>query len=152
MKPLRRRSRRPPGSGLQGFLTGLVACWLFAQALGLAHAVLHPRRAAPPSAVAPAALQPHAARRAEAPAAAVGGDTLASALARAFHPRDDATGADDSVCRLYAQLAQGDVAAGATPSAAAGDGRTNAAPPQAIAGAFAAPRRGTQARAPPARG
>ena len=72
-------------------------------------------------------------------------------LARAFHPRGDAAGTDDGVCRLYGQLAHADLASGARPAGAAAGPCAAAAPARvAAARVVAAPRHATQARAPPA--
>ena len=118
-------------------LAGLVAFWLLTQALGHVHAVLHAR---------PSALPGTSAR---AGAAAAG--PFVAALSRAFHPPGDPARPDDGLCRLYAQLAQGDLAADTTPVLST-DG-TFAAPAGAVvASADAAPRRGRQARGPPAFG
>ncbi len=155
--------RRSPASRRPlGFLAALLACWLLTQALGQAHAVLHLRRPAATPVIAPAlqrtatllspATPPAAAAApsAEAPAGAPG-PAFAAALGRAFHPRSDPQAVDDGVCRLYAQLAQGDLASGAMPPVAPAAGCIAVVAVVPV-GAAAAPRRGTQARGPPGRG
>ena len=109
-------------------LAALVAFWLLTQALGQIHAVLHAR----PSTAAP-------------------GPSAAASLGRAFHPQGDPARPDDGLCRLYAQLAQGDLAAGTAPVVPA-DGAYAIPAGTAVALADAAPRRGRQARGPPAFG
>ena len=93
-------------------LAGLVALWLLTQALGQIHAVLHAR----PSALSSTGAGANAGAGAAAP-----GPSAAASLGRAFHPQGDPARSDDGLCRLYAQLAQGDLASGtATPVPADG--------------------------------
>jgi len=131
-RPTARRS--PPW--LRSALIGCVAAWLLAQTLGHLHAVLHARPAA-------AALTAAAAPNAGAPAA------QAPSLSRAFHPTGDPTQSDGGLlCRLYAQAVQGGLAIGAAPAVAA-DGGFAVPAAAAPVSADTAPRRGSQARAPP---
>ena len=118
-------------------LAGLVALWLLTQALGQIHAVLHARPSALPGTSAGTSA-----------GAAAPGLSAAASLGRAFHPQGDPARPDDGLCRLYAQLAQGDLASGtATPVPA--DGAFAVPAGTAVASADAAPRRGRQARGPP---
>ena len=117
----------------------LVASWLLAQAFGQVHAVLHARPSALPG--TNAGTDPRA-------GAAVPGSAAAASLGRAFHPQGDPARPDEGLCRLYAQLTQGDLAAGTAPVAPA-DGAFAAPPGPMVASADTAPRRGWQARGPP---
>ena len=117
-------------------LAGLVALWLLTQALGQIHAVLH---------AWPVALQ---GAGGSAGTGAASGPSAAASLGRAFHPQGDPARFDDGLCRLYAQLAQGDLAAGTAPAVPA-DGAFAVPDGTAIASADATPRRGWQARGPP---
>ena len=116
-------------------LAGIVALWLLTQALGQIHAVLHARPSALPGTNVGAG-------------AAAPGPSAAASLGRAFHPQGDPARPDDGLCRLYAQLAQGDLAADAAPVAPA-DGAFAIPASAAVASADAAPRRSRQARGPP---
>ena len=116
-------------------LAALVALWLLTQALGQVHAVLHTRPSALPGTNAGAG-------------AAAPGPSVAASLGRAFHPQGDPARSDDGLCRLYAQLAQGDLAAGMAPMVPA-DGAFAIPAGTAVASVDAAPRRGWQARGPP---
>ena len=116
-------------------LAGLVALWLLTQALGQIHAVLHARPSALPGTNAGAG-------------AVAPGASVAASLGRAFHPQGDPARPDDGLCRLYAQLAQGDLAAGRVPMVPA-DGAFAVPTGTAVTSADAAPRRGWQARGPP---
>lgn len=143
MHPRRPPCRSSAGRRLRGLLVGLLACWLLTQALGHAHALLHLRRDG---------ATPAAAVRADAAAgtAAAAGKGIAAALVRAFHPRGEAAVGDDGICRLCAQLAQGDLALHAAPAVAPGDRQADRlSVPAATAAAGAAPRRAAQARGPP---
>lgn len=121
---------------LRRALLGWIAAWLLTQTLGQLHAVLHVR-AAPASAAAAAA--------------ATGSSAALEALGRAFHPQGDPAHSDGGLCRLYGQLAQGDLAAGAAPVVVA-DGSHAVPAATSVASADAAPRRGAEARGPPAVG
>ena len=123
-------------SRLRFALAGLVALWLLTQALGQIHAVLHARPAALPGAGGSMGT------------GAVPGPSAAASLGRAFHPQGDPARSDDGLCRLYAQLAQGDLAADTAPAVPM-DGAFAVPAGTAIASADAAPRRGWQARGPP---
>ena len=114
-------------------LAGLVALWLLTQALGQIHAVLHAR----PSALPGTSVS-----------AAASGPSMAASLGRVFHSQGDPARSDDGLCRLYAQLAQGDLAAGTAPVVAA-DGAIAVPAGAVVVSADTAPRRGRQARGPP---
>ena len=137
-----RRSRPPTAPRasprLRFALAGLVALWLLTQALGQIHAVLHAR----PSALLGTSTSADAGAAASSPSAG-------ASLARAFHPQGDPARSDDGLCRLYAQLAQGDLAADMAPAVPT-DGAFAVPAGTAVASADAAPRRGWQARGPPA--
>ena len=120
-------------------LAALVALWLLTQALGQVHAVLHAR---------PSALPGTNAGVDATTGAAAPGPSAAASLGRAFHPQGDPARPDDGLCRLYAQLAQGDLAADTAPAVPA-DGAFAVPAGAAVASADAAPRRGWQARGPP---
>ena len=114
-------------------LAALVAFWLLTQALGHVHAVLHIRAPALPGTTA------------------ASGPSVAASLSRAFHPQGDPARPDDGLCRLYAQLTQGDLAADMAPVAPP-DGAFAVPAGAGVATADAAPLRGQQARGPPAFG
>ena len=116
---------------------GLGALWLLTQALGQVHAVLHTRLSALPGTTTNAGA-----------GAAAPGPSAAASLGRSFHPQGDPARPDDGLCRLYAQLAQGDLAADTAPAVTA-DGAFAVPAGAAVASADAAPRRGWQARGPP---
>lgn len=145
--PVRSRPLTAPRASpcLRFALAGLVALWLLTQALGQIHAVLHAR----PSALPGTSAGTNAGVDTSASAAAPGPSV--AALSRAFHPQGDPARSDDGLCRLYAQLAQGDLAAGMAAPVPA-DGAFAAPAGTAVASADAAPRRGWQARGPPAFG
>jgi hypothetical protein len=129
-----RRCRLPTAlSRMRRALAWWIAAWLLTQTLGQLHAVLHAR----PTAVATAM--------------AVTGVPVAEALGRAFHPRDDPAYPDGGLCRLYSQVAQGDLAAGAEPGFFM-DGAFAVPSAAAVASAGASRRRGPEARGPPAFG
>ena len=136
------RSRLPTAPSvspcLRFALAGLVALWLLTQALGQMHAVLHARPSALPGTNAGAG-------------AAAPGPSMAASLGRAFHPQGDPARPDDGLCRLYAQLAQGDLATG-TATTVPTDGALAVPAGTAVASADAAPCHGRQARGPPAFG
>ena len=137
MRPSPLLPMQPPRRGAVA-LALWIAFWLLTQALGHVHAVLHARPSALPG------------TKAGAGAAALGPSAAAS-LGRAFHPQGDPARPDDGLCRLYAQLAQGDLAAGMAAVVPADDAFAVPAG-TAVASADAAPRRGWQARGPPAFG